>query len=112
MTIHQRNIHLLATEMFKIVKTLGLEIMNKLFKRSERSGSKNEFIRPIVNNNFGRNSIRSFGPIVWDDMLPEKLKSIVTIEKFKKEVKKWIPVCKCNLCTPYIQGVGCVHTFE
>ena len=111
-TIHQRNIHLLATEMFKIVKTLGLEIMNKLFKRNERSGSKNEFIRPIVNNNFGRNSIRSFGPIVWDDMLPEKLKSIVTIEKFKKEVKKWIPVCKCNLCKPYIQGVGYVDTFD
>ena len=60
-----------------------------------------------------KESIRYFGPIVWDDMLPNKFKSIQTLEKFKCDIKKWIPSnCPCFLCKEYVGGVGVVTTFE
>ena len=62
----------------------------------------------------GENSIRCFGPVVWDEMLPRRFKSIETLEKFKSDIREWIPVnCPCSLCREYIkEGVGYVATFE
>ena len=38
------------------------------------------------------------------------LKSIETSEKFKTEVKKWIPSnCNCRICKEYVAGVGFVN---
>ena len=84
--------------MYKVLKGLGPEIMRSLF----------------INSKFnGENSIRYFGPVVWDTMLPDKLKSIQTIEKFKTDIKKWIPTnCPCTLCREYIAGVGYINTFD
>ena len=113
-TIHQRNIQLLAIEMFKVVKGLGPEITKSLFHFDKDTRSERSFLRPNVNSvNNGKNSIRYFGPIVWDDMLPSKLKSIQTLQIFKSEIKKWDPVnCPCTLCKEYIGGVGMITTFE
>ena len=46
-------------------------------------------------------------------MLPDKFKRIEKLEKFKTEIKKWIPdKCLCLLCREYVGGVGFVTTFE
>ena len=113
-TIHQRNIQLVAIEMFKVVKKLGPEIMRDLFVLDLNTKNDRIFLRPNVNSVYnGENSIRYFGPIVWDEMLPNGFKSIQTLEKFKSDIKKWIPVnCPCSLCREYIGGVGVVTTFE
>ena len=113
-TIHQRNIQLVAIEMFKALKGVGPEIMRSLFDIDYNIRSEKSFLRPNVNSKYnGENSIRYFGPVVWDTMLPGELKSIQTLEKFKTEVKKWVPInCPCNLCKEYIAGVGYVVTFE
>ena len=61
----------------------------------------------------GKESVRYFGPLVWNNMLPDQLKSIETVEKFKTEVKKWKPTgCPCNLCKDYVDGVGYCTLFE
>ena len=114
MTIHQRNIQLVAIEMFKVVKKLGPEIMRDLFVLDLNTKNDRIFLRPNVNSVYnGENSIRYFGPIVWDEMLPNGFKSIQTLEKFKSDIEKWIPVnCPCSLCREYIGGVGVVTTFE
>ena len=113
-TIHHRNIQLLAVEMFKVLKGVGPEIMRSLFDIDYNTRSEKSFLRPNVNSKYnGENSLRYFGPVVWDIMLPKELKSIQTLEKFKNEVKKWVPIdCPCNLCKEYIAGVGFVVTFE
>ena len=50
---------------------------------------------------------------MWDEMLPDKFKKIEKLEKFKNEIKEWIPEkCLCLLCREYIGGVGYVTTFE
>ena len=115
-TIHHRTIQLLAIEMFKVVNKCGPELIRDLFKLTDdsRSRSKRAFFRPNVNHDqYGKESIRYFGPIVWDDMLPAKYKSIKKLKKFKEEIKKWTPTnCPCSLCKEYVGGVGYVTTFE
>ena len=113
-TIHQRNIQLLAIEMFKVVKRLCPDIMIDLFVFDLNPKSSKTFHRPNVNSvHNGENSVRYFGPIVWDKMLPARLKSIETLEKFKKEIEEWIPTnCPCSLCKEYVSGVGIVTTYE
>lgn len=46
----------------------------------------------------GKLSLRYFGPVVWETMLPEKFKNIDSLGKFENHIKGWIPECKCRLC--------------
>ena len=56
--IHQRNIRLVAIEMFKVLKKLGPEIIRSLFIIDNPNSDK-PFRRPhIRTENWGRNSIR------------------------------------------------------
>jgi hypothetical protein len=113
-TVHQRNIQLVAIEMFKATKELGPTIVQNLFKFNENIRSDSIFSRPNVEHKTtGEDTIRYFGPIVWDRMLPGEYKSIETLENFKRAIKKWSPKnCPCSLCGEYIHGVGRVTTFE
>ena len=113
-TIHQRNIQLVAIEMFKVAKRLGPEIMRDLFVFNKNTNRDRTFKRPKVKSKYnGENSLRYFGPIVWDEMLPSKFKSIETLETFKNDIKEWIPKnCPCSLCKEYVHGVGIVSTIK
>ena len=113
-TIHQRNVQLVAIEMFKAAKEIGPDIVRDLFTFNHGSRNNRTFHIPCVTTDqFGKNSIRYFGPIVWDEMLPDKFKKIVKLEKFKNDIKEWVPEkCLCLLCREYIGGVGYVTTFE
>jgi hypothetical protein len=113
-TVHQRNIQLVAIEMFKAAKKLCPRIVQDLFTFDQNENRDKTFSRPNVNNkNTGENTIRYFGPIVWDQLLPNELKTIDSLQNFKTAVKKWIPKnCPCSLCCEYIHGVGYVTTYE
>ena len=46
-------------------------------------------------------------------MLPESYKEIETLERFKEEIKKWVPEdSPCKTCKEYVQGMGYVSVFE
>ena len=113
-TVHQRNIQLVAIEMFKAAKKLCPRIVQDLFTFDQNENRDKTFSRPNVNNkNTGENTIRYFGPIVWDQLLPNELKTIDSLQNFKTAVKKWIPKnYPCSLCCEYIHGVGYVTTYE
>ena len=112
--IHHRNIQLVAIEMFKVKNDLCPEIMKGIFKFHPSLKSGKDFLRPNVNKVYmGEGSLRWFGPIVWNNMLPEKLKTMSTMEEFKTEIKKWVPVnCPCRLCKEYLAGIGFVTLFD
>ena len=112
--IHHRNIQLVAVEMFKIKNDLCPEIMKYIFKRVEDPKSTNTFLIPNVNSEYmGKLSLRWFGPVVWETMLPISFKNITTLKKFGDEIKKWIPNnCECRLCKNYVAKVGFIKTFE
>ena len=45
--------------------------------------------------------------IVWNNMLPERLKVCSSLSEFKNAIKSWIHEnCTCRLCKHYVQGLG------
>ena len=89
------------------------EIFNcKTNCKGTRSGDT--FARPNVESvKKGDRSLRSFGPIVWNTMLPEKLKQCSSLEEFKCSLKYWKPEnCPCEICKTYVQGLGYTVHFE
>ena len=88
--------------------------MKILFKLNTNPNDKRTFQIPKINSEYmGKLSLRWFGPVLWDRMLPEKYKGIVLLEKFKEVIKRWIPEnCPCRLCKNYIASVGFIDTLE
>ena len=112
-SIHHRNIHCVAIEMYKVKNELCPSFMNELFELNSGPSmrKRNTFIRPRVNTVYkGNNSLRIYGPIVWNDMLPERLKVCSSLSEFKNMIKSWIPDnCPCRLCKNYVEGVGFIE---
>ena len=111
LTFHHRNIHHVAIEMFKVKHDLSPPFMKEIFspkvnEKGTRSGDT--FERPNVDSvKKGDRSLRSFGPIVWNEMLPTKLKECKTLSEFKNLLKTWTPDnCRCELCKKYVHGLG------
>ena len=116
-TVHHRNIHNVAIQMYMVKNNLSPPFMQNIFEykgsgRITRMGDK--FARPNVNKVYkGENSLRYFGPIVWNTMLPEKLKTCASLAEFKRLIKSWIPNnCPCRLCKLYVKDVGFLQVFE
>ena len=111
---HHRNIHQVAIEMYKVKNGLSPPFMKDIFceiSRETRSGR--EFSRPNINSvKYGDRSLRNFGPIVWNTMVPENLKQCGSLDLFKASIKLWIPDCTCELCKIYVQGLGYTDLFE
>ena len=106
-TVHHRNIQLVAVEMFKVKTGQCPEIMKDLFQLRQAPDGTSKFIIPAVKSEFmGKLSLRYFGPVVWETMLPDTYKEINVLGKFKEEIKKWVPECSCRLCKTYIRGLG------
>ena len=97
--------------MFKVKHDSSPPFMKEIFthkvnEKGTRSG--NTFARPNVESvKKGDRSLRSFGPIVWNTMLPDYLKECENLDKFKNSIKSWIPSnCCCELCKTYVHGLG------
>ena len=84
---HHRNIHQVAIEMFKVKHGLSPPFMKDIFEITDLNNTI-DFRRPNVNSvKKGCRSLRSFGPIVWNTMLPENCKSCETLDEFKISIK-------------------------
>ena len=109
-SIHHRNIHNVAIEMFKAKNNLSPVMLQNIFQQSEKRSlrSGNTFTRANVKTVLsGEGSLRSFGPIVWNELLPNEYKCIDSLQKFKNTIKRWVPQkCPCRLCKEYIPMLG------
>ena len=115
-TIHHRNIQRVAIEMFKVKNNLCPEIGQSIFQKREcthNTRSNASFSRPNITSVYkGEQSLRCYGPIVWNYMLPDNLKTCSNLVDFKELIKTWIPEnCPCKLCKDYIPNVGYVTLF-
>ena len=94
-TIHQRNLQVLATEIFKAKNDLP-EIMKQFF----------ELRRNVNTTHYGFQSIKYLAPKIWD-LVPDQIKHCGSLTKFKHFIKSWSPSdCPCRLCKTYIAQVG------
>ena len=108
-TIHTRNLQSLTTEIFKVYKNLSPAITADLFHvRQNNYNLRHDsyFVIPNIKSMYhGTESLSNVGPRIWT-LIPDKLKKLVDIHTFKKEIKKWKPEnCPCRLCKTYIPYV-------
>ena len=98
--VHERNIKILATEMFKVSKNLAPPQIHEVFKLKD-----NPHYNLRYNSLFSRSYVKSvykgtknllfLGPKIWD-ILPDTYKDMPDLNSFKVALKKWRLVnCPC-----------------
>ena len=110
-TVHSRNLQILATEMFKVINGMAPEIISNIFQINtsvynlRNSDFKTENVRTV---HYGTESLSFLGPKIWK-ILPSEIKTSTSLQVFKNKIKQWVPEnCPCRLCKIYIQNVGFV----
>ena len=117
-SIHQRCINSLLTEVYKYIHGLSPEIMNEVFSIRTNIYNTISIIYKIYNqfnvfetyiptsNRYGLNSIPYKANQLWN-LLPENLKSSPSLTLFKNEIKLWQCFnCPCNICKSYVPNLG------
>ena len=108
-TIHHRNIKILATETYKFLQGLSPPLMNEIFvERNNYSlPGNNVLTRRRVNSvRYGTETVSFLAPKIWD-ILPKDIKDSESLDIFKRKIKKWIPSeCPCRLCKTYVPQLG------
>ena len=109
-SIHQRNIQALATELYKIKSRLSPEIISEIFASETESHYNlrrcNDLRIPSIRTVYhSSESISFLRPKIWN-ILPDEIKQQTSLNSFKKSVKKWKPQdCPCRLCKVYNIGL-------
>ena len=91
MTIHQRNLQVLASEIFKLYNGLAPEIMKEVFKIQNPSYDFRPEVTHFKRGNvkttyYGIQLVRYLGPKIWD-MVPSNIKNCSSSNKFKDNIK-------------------------
>ena len=134
-TIHQKNLRVVAVEMYKItemykishnmspifMEDLVTEIDTKYHTRSSYkvelddncnatcSKKLSYYPKKVNTSSFGHQSFSWLGPKIWA-LIPEDLKNINSLATFKDKLKMFaFENCPCKLCKEYIQGVGYIN---
>ena len=109
-TVHQRNLQKLATEMYKILNGLSPDIMQDIFeiKRNyyNTSNAPTFSSRNIKTVRYGLQTISYMAPNIWD-LVPKEMKQVTTLNEFKAKIKIWnLENCPCRLCRTYLPQIG------
>ena len=115
-TMHHCNIQTLCIELYKVYHNTAQTIFSDLFVRNNNTyntRAKSDFIIPQINTVLKRsNSIRYYGPVIWNSV-PAEIKYVNSLETFKNKIRMWKPNnCPCRICKNYISNVGFLETFE
>ena len=106
-TIHVRNLRILATELYKTKENLAAPIMHEIFEQKNiqynlRSQTDLQ-LGSVKTVNCGLRALRYLGPKI----VPFEIKNSGTLAQFKMKTKSWKPTyCPCNLCQPYLHCLG------
>ena len=109
-SIHQRNLQTLATEIYKAKNKTSPEVVNSLFEFN----NKNYNLRnaSILKRNryftvhYGSESLVSLALKIWE-LVPDSIREVKIFSIFKNKIKTWTTdKCPCRLCKSYIGQVG------
>ena len=109
-SIHQKNLQVLATEIFKGKLNISPEILKELFcfiVRNYNLRSQSTLKRIKANSvYFGSESLSSLAPKIWD-LIPDNFKNENSPERFKNMIKtSTTDKCSCRICKVCIGHVG------
>ena len=109
-TVHEKNLQILATELFKTKNDLNPPFMKDIFiennsSYSMRSGDSFER-RSVKTVKYGTECLSFRGARLWQKIPPE-IKSCSSLLQFKSTIKTWTDrTCECRLCKTYIPNLG------
>ena len=111
--INQKKVESLAIEIYKFQASLTSLVVSDIFFTRENIYNLRNFqelqssFKQTVK--FGTETISYRGPQIWN-LIPERLRTLETLNKFKKEIKSWkCDACPCRMCKTYIQRVGFIN---
>ena len=109
-TVHQRNLQKLATEMYKVKHQLSPAFMDTIFPISNNPHDT-RFNCHFESHNIksvyrGSETIAFRGPLIWK-LLPQDIKDSKNLNAFKEKIKTWkTNSCTCRICKVYVKGLG------
>ena len=108
--IHNRNLQILATEMFKVYNNIAPPIFTEIFKKQNPNYQLRHTLHfsipPVRSVYNGTESLPFLGPKVWD-IVPTELKEVKTLSAFKSRIQNWWPQnCPCRLCKQYLPNIS------
>ena len=110
LTIHQRNLKLLVTEIFKVKIGCAPDVMKEIFETDNRNYNfRHEFLIKRCNIRlvyYGTETASFIGAKLCDP-LPNSCEDATSLKNFKVNLKRWIREnCLYRLCNKYIQRLG------
>ena len=119
-TTHQKNIHALVIEMYKVQNNLAPGFMCNIFPRRTLdiatgvANNTRNYIDFYNHSNprstkWGLETLRHLGPRLWKG-IPESVRNAPSLASFKIQIKKWkADNCPCKLCKTYINSLGYIE---
>ena len=109
-TIHERNLQVLATEIYKVENNIGPVMMNAILAKREIPYNLRAARRYKTNNvksvRYGTETI-SYRSAKIREFVPDHIMHSASLNEFKKKIKTWKPdACDCRLCKIYIAKIG------
>ena len=109
-SIHQRNLQLLATEICKVKNGVPTGLTEDIFhfvnKTYDLRNNRILFRKRNTTVYYGTESLSSLAPRVWE-LIPQSLKDETELSQFKTKIKTWATSqYSCRLCKKYIGHVG------
>ena len=109
-SIHQKNLQILATEIYKAKNDLGLKIRKDTFHFIQKPynlrndpGLQRRRNRTVY---FGTESISLLALKIWE-LMPSTIRNVNLLGKFKEKIKFWTTDKRhCRLCKTYIGNIG------
>ena len=106
-TVHQRNLQYLMTEIYKTNNGLNQAFMREICCEQESQynlrRNSNDFSLPRIKTvTYGSETIRFRGPQVWATV-PKFIKDSTSLTEFKNNIKSWSgESCHCRLCQTFV----------
>ena len=108
-SIHHKNLQLIATEIFKTQRNLNPSFMNQVFVEKDTPyslSSGRNILAPRPNTaGSGIENARFLGAKIWHTM-PSTLKEPQTLNSFKRDIKSYNFEWTCRLCKEFVQNLG------
>ena len=112
-TIHQRNIHASALEIYKTINNLNPNFMDEIFsvKQNNYPTRNQNLVYPNPRTvTYGLETLGYKACQIWNS-IPQEIKIAKDIATFKSSIPKHNEnICKCNLCKLYITNLGYLNT--
>ena len=107
--VHQKNLQLLATEIFKSKTGVSPELMNDIFHFVKRPCNlRSDYTLEIKQIILFITAQRVFLPLLPNcGILPNSIKTSASLKEFKTKINTWaFERCPCRICKKYVGRVG------